>query len=88
VLTEGLKNIVIDNNPLTVTGTPAGRNGVSNIMNDGTVYNNGRRLCQGNTNCTPICPIQAKYDATITLNKALQTGNVDILYQSVRATSL
>ncbi|MGN6397224.1 MAG: GMC family oxidoreductase [Mucilaginibacter sp.] len=88
VLTVGLKNVVIDDNPLTVTGTPAGRNGVSNIMNDGTVYNNGRRLCQGNTNCTPICPIQAKYDATITLNKALQTGNVDILYQTVASNIL
>ena len=83
VLTEGLKDVVIDGNALTVTGTPAGRNGVSNIMKDGTLYNNGRRLCQGNTNCTPICPIQAKYDATITLSKALETGNVDIMYQTV-----
>lgn len=88
VLTEGLKNVSIDDNPLTVTGTPAGRNGVSNIMKDGQPYNNGRRLCQGNTNCTPICPIQAKYDATITLNKALQTGNVDILYQTVASNVL
>lgn len=83
VMTDKLKDVVIDGNPLTVTGTPAGRNGVSNIMKDGTLYNNGRRLCQGNTNCTPICPIQAKYDATITLSKALETGNVDILYKTV-----
>lgn len=83
VLQKGLKDVMIDGNLLTVTGTPAGRNGVSNIMKDGTLYNNGRRLCQGNTNCTPICPIQAKYDATITLSKALETGNVDILYQTV-----
>jgi choline dehydrogenase-like flavoprotein len=46
-------------------------------------YNNGRRQCQGNTNCTPICPIQAKYDATITLKKAAMTGNVTIIYQAV-----
>jgi len=82
-LQKGLANEIIDGNPLIVSGTPAGRNGVSNIMKDGTLYNNGRRLCQGNTNCTPICPIQAKYDATITLSKALETGNVDILYQTV-----
>ena len=37
----------------------------------------GRRVCAGNTNCIPICPIQAKYDPTITLNKALDTGNVE-----------
>jgi choline dehydrogenase-like flavoprotein len=29
-----------------------------------------RRACAGNTNCIPICPIQAKYDPTITLNEA------------------
>lgn len=60
--------------PLLVSPTPAGRNS----QND-----NGRRVCAGNTSCTPICPIQAKYDATVTMNKALDTGNVRILYQSV-----
>ncbi|SDG85026.1 Choline dehydrogenase [Pseudomonas benzenivorans] len=62
------------NLPLLVSPTPAGRNS----QND-----NGRRVCAGNTSCTPICPIQAKYDATVTMNKALDTGNVRILYQSV-----
>ncbi len=48
-----------------------------------------RRVCAGNTNCIPICPIQAKYDATVTLNDALDTTNssgesmVEILPQSV-----
>ena len=28
-----------------------------------------RRACAGNTNCIPICPIQAKYDPTITLER-------------------
>jgi len=36
----------------------------------------GRRACAGNTNCIPICPIQAKYDPTITLNEATETGHV------------
>ncbi|KIH80529.1 Glucose-methanol-choline (GMC) oxidoreductase:NAD binding site [Pseudomonas batumici] len=60
--------------PLVVSPTPAGRNSEPYA---------GRRVCAGNTNCTPICPIQAKYDATVTLNKALETGNVRVLYQTV-----
>jgi choline dehydrogenase-like flavoprotein len=68
---HGLK---FDNIPVQVCPTPAGRNS--------RPYD-GRRVCAGNTNCIPICPIQAKYDPTITLNKALATGNVTILYQAV-----
>ena len=33
-----------------------------------------RRACAGNTNCIPICPIQAKYDPTISLNDATNSG--------------
>jgi len=43
----------------------------------------GRRACAGNTNCIPICPIQAKYDPTITLNDALETGHVRLLHRHV-----
>ncbi|HEV8426566.1 MAG TPA: GMC family oxidoreductase [Pyrinomonadaceae bacterium] len=57
-----------------VTPTPAGRN--SEPYDD-------RRVCAGNTNCIPICPIQAKWDPTVTLGKALDTGNVTMSYQSV-----
>lgn len=60
--------------PLVVSPTPAGRNSQPYA---------GRRVCAGNTNCTPICPIQAKYDATVTMNNALNTGNVRILYKTV-----
>src|SRR5262245_10553834 len=42
-----------------------------------------RRACAGNTNCIPICPIQAKYDPTITLNDAIETGHVEILDRTV-----
>jgi glucose dehydrogenase len=35
-----------------------------------------RRACAGNTNCIPICPIQAKYDPTITLNDAMNTAGI------------
>jgi glucose dehydrogenase len=43
----------------------------------------GRRACAGNTNCIPICPIQAKYDPTITLNDATETGHVRIFDRHV-----
>src|SRR5262249_43870620 len=42
-----------------------------------------RRACAGNTNCIPICPIQAKYDPTITLNDATSTGFVEIMDRTV-----
>jgi choline dehydrogenase-like flavoprotein len=42
-----------------------------------------RRACAGNTNCIPICPIQAKYDPTITLNEATNTGSVKLMHQTV-----
>lgn len=57
-----------------VTPTPQGRN--SEPYED-------RRVCAGNTNCIPICPIQAKWDPTVTLGQALDTGNVTVSYQSV-----
>lgn len=63
-----------DGLPLVVSPTPAGRNSQPYA---------GRRVCAGNTNCTPICPIQAKYDATVTMNKARATGNVRVMYRTV-----
>ena len=68
-----------DDKPVFVTPTPAGRNSQP--------YQN-RRVCAGNTNCIPICPIQAKYDATVTLAKALNTGNVTVIYQAVASQVL
>ncbi|MGO4290268.1 GMC family oxidoreductase [Chitinophaga sp. RAB17] len=82
-MTAKMTGKTFEGSDLSVTGTPAGRNGVPNKMKNGEYYDNGRRQCQGNTNCTPICPIQAKYDATITMSKAIMTGNVDIIYQAV-----
>jgi choline dehydrogenase-like flavoprotein len=58
---------------LTVRSTPAARNS--------RPYRQ-RRTCAGNTNCIPICPIQAKYDPTVTVNEALRLG-VKIKYRSV-----
>jgi glucose dehydrogenase len=59
---------------LRVRGLPAARNSEP--------YRN-RRACAGNTNCIPICPIQAKYDPTITLNDARATGFVTMWPKTV-----
>ncbi len=80
--------------PLKVRPYPQARNGVPNpAFNDGEGYrpvgavgthrtDEGER-CQGNNNCVPICPVQAKYHAGKTLAKALQTGRVELLTQAV-----
>lgn len=70
---DKVTSLKIDKEPVYVTSTPQGRNSRAGE----------RRQCAGNTNCIPICPIQAKYDATVTIARALQTGNVDIWYQHV-----
>ena len=79
---------------LRVRAFPQGRNGIPNPAYDGgrgftpmgavstsQVEEGGR--CQGNNNCVPICPVQAKYNAAKTLSKALERGNVDLLAQTV-----
>jgi choline dehydrogenase-like flavoprotein len=79
---------------LKVRSFPQARNGVPN-----SAYDNGKGFkpvgavstnqveeggrCQGNDNCVPICPIQAKYNSNKTLAAALQTGRVDLLTQTV-----
>lgn len=79
---------------LKVRSFPQGRNGIPNPKYDGgkgfvpvgavstTEVEMGGR-CQGNNNCVPICPVQAKYNAGKTLAKALQTGRVNLLPQAV-----
>lgn len=39
--------------------------------------------CAGNNSCTPICPIQAKYNANKTLSRAVKTGHVKVTTQAV-----
>lgn len=62
-----------DGQETVVTPTPQGRN---------SQPRDSRRTCAGNTNCIPLCPIQAKYDATITLSEAKQAG-AEVLPQAV-----
>lgn len=84
---------------LKVRGIPQARNGIPNPdYNKGKGFNpvgavsshqaemGGR--CQGNTNCTPICPVQAKYDARRTLSKAMKSGSMDLLTQTVASKVL
>ena len=80
--------------PLRVRSFPQGRNGIPNPKYDGGKgftpvgavsthqIQEGER-CQGNNNCVPLCPVQAKYHAGKTLAKALQTGRVELLTQAV-----
>ena len=39
-----------------------------------SIWRDGRPQCCGNASCVPICPIQAKYDATAHLAKAERAG--------------
>jgi choline dehydrogenase-like flavoprotein len=79
---------------LRVRSFPQARNGIPNPAYDGgrgyvpvgavstsQVEEGGR--CQGNNNCVPICPVQAKYHAGKTLARALSSGKVDLLAQAV-----
>ena len=61
--------------PLDVSPSPQGRNSVDGY--------NDRPICHGSSSCIPICPIQAKYDATQHVDMAEQTGNVEFRAQSV-----
>ncbi len=39
--------------------------------------------CQGNTNCVPLCPVQARFDARKILVKSLRTHRAELLNQAV-----
>lgn len=72
-IVNGIGQMEYDGQPVTVFPTPQGRNSIP--------YDD-RRVCAGNTNCIPICPIQAKYDASIHVAKAQNLG-VDIWYKTI-----
>jgi Choline dehydrogenase and related flavoproteins len=42
-----------------------------------------RPACEGHSNCIPLCPIQAKYDATVHLRRALQSPHVKLRKRAV-----
>jgi len=37
---------------------------------------NGRPACEGNTSCVPLCPIKARYEAIVHIEKALKAGAI------------
>lgn len=62
---------IVAGRAVRVISTPQARNSQP--------YDNGgqqarRPACEGNSNCIPLCPIQAKYDATVHLKLALFAG--------------
>ncbi len=84
---------------LKVRTTPQARNGIPNknyaagrgFVPNGAVSVDQAEMggrCQGNTNCVPICPVQAKYDARRTLVQAMATGNVFLLAKTVASKVL
>jgi choline dehydrogenase-like flavoprotein len=62
----------VEGQTIRVRSTPQARN--SQAYED-------RPACAGNSSCVPICPIGAKYDATVHLRKAAANG-VTIIYQA------
>lgn len=60
-LRQAIEGTVVDGVTAKVVHTPQARN---------TRPYNGRPACEGNHNCIPLCPIGAKYDATVHLNAA------------------
>jgi choline dehydrogenase-like flavoprotein len=95
---EGLRGMQVELDgrqyDVRIRSFPQGRNGIPNPAYDGgrgfrpegavsTHQVDAGERCQGNNNCVPLCPVQAKYHAGRTLAKALNTGNVDVLAQAV-----
>ena len=67
----------LDGSNYQVRSTPQGRN---------SVYRQERPECCGNNSCIPVCPIQAKYDATVHVALAEQAGAV--VHDQITATKL
>lgn len=68
-----LGDLHFDGTPVQVYSLPQARNS--------TDPSQRRPACQGNTSCIPICPIQAKWDATLFLDDA--ANSAQIRYRSV-----
>jgi choline dehydrogenase-like flavoprotein len=83
---------------IDVVSIPQGRNSIPNkdyidprtkkpYQPKGAVGNSHEGLrCEGNSNCIPICPVQAKYNAIKTLNEGLDPKRnhpIEIQFQSV-----
>ncbi len=67
----------LDGTGFAVRTTPQARN---------SVVHDGRPACCGSASCIPLCPVQAKYDATVHLRKAERQGAV--VHESTTATAV
>lgn len=65
VLSKSVQGLYFEGLPVAVSPTPQGRN--SQPYQD-------RPTCAGNTSCVAICPIHAKFDATIPVKQARDAG--------------
>ena len=85
--------------PIKVRPYPQGRNSIPNKAYDGgkgyapvgAVAEHQIELgqrCQGNTNCVPLCPVQARYHSGRTLAKAFMTGRAELQSQAVASKVL
>lgn len=66
---EKIEGKTVRGKPIHMATTPQARNS--------RVFDN-RPACEGHSNCIPLCPIQAKYDATVHLRRALEHPNVEL----------
>ncbi len=57
----------LQGSPYKVRSTPQARN---------SEFRDQRMACCGSASCIPVCPVQAKYDATVHLGKAIEAGAV------------
>lgn len=67
----------LEGSRFTVSATPQGRN---------SVFRDERPECCGNASCIPVCPVQAKYDATVHVARAEAAGAV--VHDQTTATKL
>ena len=65
----------LNNTRYRVDATPQARNSIN--------YDN-RPACCGSASCIPICPVGAKYDATVHINRAEKNGT--LVYERTNAT--
>ena len=57
----------LDGSPYQVRSSPQARN---------SVLREQRPACCGSASCIPVCPVQAKYDATVHVTRAMKAGAV------------
>lgn len=69
LIKQKIDGAVVNGTKVKVTTTPQARNSQP--------YQN-RPACEGHSNCIPLCPIHAKYDATAHLRRVLQKPHVSL----------